>query len=85
MVYPTLDEETQRAVNALDQETVRSSHAYYHELLWYGLDAVAHAIIAREALQLQTPTDLDAFLKKYSLSVRRVSYGVPVPPEEFMF
>lgn len=50
----SLDEETKKALNALSaREVSRSvSYAYEHEILWYGIEAVAHAHMLQRAKEI---------------------------------
>lgn len=81
MVYPRLDEEIKKAADAVTVEEVRKSYAYHHSILWYGLDALAHNLLVRHALQLQQEADLKTFLEKYDVRIGGVSYGTPVSEE----
>lgn len=67
MVYPTLDEATQRALNELSETELRHS-TYDHEILWYGVDAVAHVHLMQMAKRIaEGKISIEDFMEKYGL------------------
>ncbi len=70
MQLPTLDETTKKELNDLTKaEVSRSiSFAYEHEMLWYGIDAVAHVYLMRMARDISKGIlKQDEFIRKYEL------------------
>jgi hypothetical protein len=69
-----LDLDISRRLDTLTAEQVsrRVSYAFEHELLWYGLNAVGHGVVLREAQELE----LDALVEKYGLEARQ-NNGTP--------
>jgi len=64
-----LDAEVQEALNALTKYEVMLSSAYYHEIVWYGLDAVAHVHVMRKAKEVaEGKLSTDEFVNKYDLN-----------------
>lgn len=51
MINATIDGATKDALNSLSESDVsrKVSYAYEHEILWYGIDAVAHVQLMRMA------------------------------------
>ncbi|MFH1828764.1 MAG: hypothetical protein ABH824_05905 [Nanoarchaeota archaeon] len=78
MLDSTLDRATENAVNNLGRSEVlrlRTTYGLAHEVLNYGLDAVAHAYVMRIAEDVtEGNLPVDQFIKKYRISfVRRDS------------
>ena len=70
MQLPNLDESTRKGLNELTAEEVSRSvsYAYEHEMLWYGIDAVAHAHLMRMAKDIsEGKLSQEEFAEKYSL------------------
>ncbi|MBL7054923.1 hypothetical protein ISS05_04150 [Candidatus Woesearchaeota archaeon] len=83
MPLPNLDEVTRNGLNELNVNEVSSevSYAYNHELLWYGVDAVAHVHLMKMARDIsEGKLSLDEFIDKYNLDcIGSPSYGFFVP------
>lgn len=66
MELPNLDEITKKALNELTIE--KGSCAYEHEIIWYGIDAVAHVHLMRMAKDISKGRlSKEKFIKKYEL------------------
>lgn len=75
--FPNLDGAIIKELNELTKEEVsrKVSYAFEHEILWYGIDAIAHAHLMRMAKDIsEGKLSQDEFVKKYKLNFRR-SYG----------
>lgn len=105
MEYPTLDEATREAIDALtleevdrsvldlyherygndDEERIRrlcteANSGYSHEILWYGVEAIAHVHLMRMALDIsEGRLSVDDFVSKYSLDFDGALSGIFVP------
>ena len=85
MQLPNLDEATRKALNELTVEEVSRSvsYAYEHEMLWYGIDAVAHTHLMRMARDISKGKLIrDEFVEKYGLEFGSQNYGFVVPLEK---
>ncbi len=66
-----LSEDTKKTANELTPEEVsrRVSYAYQHEILWYGIDAVAHAYLMHRARDIREgKISLEEFARKFGLN-----------------
>lgn len=71
MPIKELDEATKRAIDclSLDDTSRERSYAFEHELLFYGVEAVAHYHLMSMARDIsEGKISLDEFVKKYGLS-----------------
>lgn len=78
MKYPPLDETVKRALNELTREEVSRevSYAYEHEILWYGIDAVAHTHLMNIARDIPNGNlSVEEFIEKYSVEFGSGSYS----------
>jgi hypothetical protein len=83
MKVPNLDEATKKGLDEITKEKVISScEAYDHEILWYGIEAVAHAYLMQMALDISKKLPQDEFVKKYDLNFESQDYGFIVPFEK---
>ena len=85
MQLPKLDEATKNGLNGLTAEEVSRSvsYAYEHEMLWYGIDAVAHAHLMRMAKDISDgKLSQEEFVEKYHLDFGSQNYGFVVPLEK---
>lgn len=62
-----LDEATQNAINALSRDASQKSYAFGHEILFYGLEAVAHYHIMHMAMRIPGEIQPIDFIEKYEL------------------
>lgn len=77
---PTLDEETKKGLNEVTEEDIEVSYAYNHEILWYGICAVAHTHVMRMARDIaEGKISQDEFVKKYELDFESEKYGFVLP------
>jgi len=82
---PILDETTKKGLNNLTREEVdrNVSYAYEHEILWYGMDAIAHIVLMRNANNtLKGKWSMDQFIQKYDLKfgkINRYFNGISMP------
>ncbi len=69
--YPRIDPEVRKKIEAVrieDHQKTGEYYAYYHELVWYGVEAVFHVQFARDALDVAAgKTSLEGFMAKYRL------------------
>ncbi|MBI4980165.1 hypothetical protein HZC30_01240 [Candidatus Woesearchaeota archaeon] len=92
MVIPTLDKAVRTALNSLTAEEVSRevSYAYEHEILWYGIHAVAHVHLMRMAESIahsrfripdeELIQNREEFIQKYGLSFKEgEGYGFSGP------
>lgn len=71
MPIKELDEATKKAINdlSLDDASREHSYAFEHELLFYGVEAVAHYHLMNMARGIfEGEISIDEFVKKYALS-----------------
>ena len=68
-MYPALDQEIIGRINSLTPEEVsrKVSYAFEHELMWYGIDALAHYLVMNEAKDLS----FDDLSKKFGIGPSR--------------
>ena len=81
MNHPTLDNTTQEAINALtNQEISRNvNYSFEHSLLWYGVDAVVHAVIMQDAIgNLGKDTSVDNLISQYDLKFEAGANGTGI-------
>ncbi|GEM_PF-1423079 len=74
MQFPNLDGAIIKELNELTKEEVsrKVSYPYEHEILWYGIDAIAHTHLMRMAKDIsEGKLSQDEFVKKYRLDFRR--------------
>lgn len=69
--YPQIDPELRRLVDAItcdDRQKQRQYYAFFHEIVWYGVDAVFHVQFTRDALEVAAGRmDLDELVERYRI------------------
>lgn len=76
----SLDDTTKREIDLLTPNEVSrgTSYAFEHELLWYGVEAVAHHHLMRQARDVaHGKTTFPAFCRKYQLISGKWKSGAP--------
>ena len=85
MELPKLDEATKNGLNELTVEEVSRevSYSYEHEMLWYGVEAVAHAHLMRMAKDISDGRlSQEKFVEKYGLDFGSKNSGFVFPLEK---
>lgn len=75
MNYPTIDNATKEAVEALTSADIGNAYAFSECVVRYGVEAVCHAVFMQQALEFQNETDVTAFLTNHDVVVRGKAYG----------
>jgi len=77
MVTKTIDDATQIALNELSRQEVTSSYSYFHELLWYGVEAIAHILLMQEAqANISSGIPVEKLAGKFDLIFPRRDYFI---------
>ena len=71
-IPPNLDEATRESLNGLSKQEAYGYYGYRHCILGYGIRAVAHTYVMREARDVTVGTlSLDVFLDRFDISFER--------------
>ncbi len=81
MFFPTVDETTRAGLNSLTLEDLNDprNYPYYHEIEWYGMDALGHVLLmrfARQALERNWP--LEVFVRKSEVAIEHGNLFFPL-------